>query len=235
MRSASAIAAVLALSLAPSAATGKPAAKAPVAHDWTRTVTATVQGGVRMGNPAAPVKLVEYGSLACPHCRHFEETGYKPLVQSYVRTGKVSYEFRIFLINGPDISISLLARCAAPARFFPMSELVYATQPQWEKRIVDMSDSAKAELDKLTDQQRVVRFAEIGGLPQIAAHFGVTPDRARQCLADANAMQRLLDMTKAAMDNGITHTPTFLINGKVTDAATWDELEPLLQRAGGRA
>jgi protein-disulfide isomerase len=236
MRSAGAVAAAaLALSLAPAAAAPKPATKAPAAHDWARTVAATREGGVRMGNPAAPVKLVEYGSLACPHCRHFEETGYKPLVQSYVRTGKVSYEFRIFLINGPDISISLLARCAAPAKFFPMSELIYATQPQWEKRIVDMSDAAKAELDKLTDQQRVVRFAEVGGLPQIAARFGVTPAQARQCLADPNATKRLIDMTKAAMDSGITHTPTFFVNGKMTDAATWEELEPLLQAAGERA
>lgn len=235
MRCASAVAAVLALSLAPSAAAAKPAAKAQAVRDWSRTVAATAEGGVRMGNPAAPVKLVEYGSLACPHCRHFEETGYRPLVQSYVRTGKVSYEFRIFLINGPDIAISLLARCAAPARFFPMSELVYATQPQWEKRITDMSDAAKAELETLTDQQRIVRFAEIGGLPQIAIHFGVTPARARQCLADPDATKRLVDMTKAAMDNGITHTPTFLINGKITDAATWEELEPLLQQAGARA
>ena len=74
-----------------------------------------------MGNPNARVKLVEYGSLACPHCRHFEETGYKPLVQGYVRTGRVSYEFRSFLLNAPDISVSLLAHCAGPAKFFPMS------------------------------------------------------------------------------------------------------------------
>ncbi len=56
-----------------------------------------------MGNPYAKTALVEYGSLACPHCRHFEETGYKPLVQQYVRTGRVSYEFRNFLLNAPDI------------------------------------------------------------------------------------------------------------------------------------
>ena len=68
----------------------------PAPRDWSRTVAATPEGGFRMGNPNAKVKLVEYGSLACPHCRHFEETGYKPLVQQYVRTGRVSYEFRNF-------------------------------------------------------------------------------------------------------------------------------------------
>jgi protein-disulfide isomerase len=47
-------------------------------------------------------------------------------------------------------------------------------------------------------------------------------------------LQRLLDMTKSAMDNGVNHTPTFIINGKVTDAATWDQLEPLIRKAAGR-
>jgi protein-disulfide isomerase len=234
MRVALGIAALLALPLMPSAAPAKPAPKAQAARDWTRTVVLTPQGGFRMGNPAAPVKLVEYGSLACPHCRHFEQTGFKPLVQNYVRTGKVSYEFRNMLINGPDISISLLTRCAGPAKFFPMSQEVYATQEQWEKKIEDMSAADEAALDKMTDEQRVVRYAELGGLGDIAARFGVTPQRARQCLTDANGTKRLIDMTQAAMDSGIKHTPTFIINGKVTDAATWEELEPLLRQAGGR-
>jgi protein-disulfide isomerase len=68
----------------------------------------------------------------------------------------------------------------------------------------------------------------------IAAKFGVTDTQARQCLADPKGLQRLLDMTKSAMDNGVNHTPTFIINGKVTDAATWDQLEPLIRKAAGR-
>lgn len=212
--------------------TAAAAAKA-AARDWSRTVVVTSQGGFRMGNPAAPVKLVEYGSLACPHCRHFEETGYKPLVQNYVRPGRVSYEFRNLLINGPDLSISLLTRCSGPARFFPMSQVVYATQPQWEDRINKMSDADKAAMDKMNDQQRVVRFAELGGMIPLAARFGVAPARARQCLSDSKALQRLLDMTKAANDSGVDHTPTFIFNGKVSSAATWEQLEPELKKALG--
>jgi protein-disulfide isomerase len=226
--------AALALPLSPAAA-AKVAPKATVSHDWSRTVVATPEGGFRMGNPNAKVTLVEYGSLACPHCRHFEETGYTPLVQRYVRTGQVSYEFRNLLINGPDISISLLAHCAGPAKFFPMSQLVYATQPQWQKKLADMSDADKAEVEKMTDQRRVVRFAQIAAFGGIAARFGVTPARAQQCLADPKGLQRLLDMTKAAIDNGIHSTPTFLIDGKETSAATWEDLEPQLKAAvGGR-
>src|SRR3954449_9357377 len=226
---AAAVAVAVALCLAPAAALN---AKEAPSRDWSRIVAATPEGGFKMGNPNAKVALVEYGSLACPHCRHFEETGYKPLVQQYVRTGRVSYEFRNFLLNAPDISVSLLAHCAGPAKFFPMSELVYATQPQWIDRIVKMTDAQKSEVEGMSDAQRVVRLGEIAGFPQIAARFGVTPVRARQCLSDPKGLERLLNMTKAAEDSGINHTPTILINGKVTDAATWEQLEPQLKKAG---
>lgn len=235
MRLKSLFVAFLALSIAPTAVAAKsPPKKASVSRDWSRTVAVTPEGGFRMGSPTALVKIVEYGSLACPHCRHFEETGYEPLVRNYVRTGKVSYEFRNLLISGPDISISLLTRCAGPGKFFAMSQFVYATQKQWQDKIAGMSEPEKAALDQMTDQQRVVRYAELGDMGQIAAKFGVTTERARQCLADPKALQGLLDMTKAATDGGVSHTPTFLINGQMTDAATWEDLEPLIRKAAGR-
>lgn len=219
-----------ALCLTPVAAS---AAKPAPVRDWSRTVVATPEGGFRMGNPNAKVRLIEYGSLACPHCRHFEETGYKPLVQQYVRSGRVSYEFRNFLLNAPDISISLLAHCAGPAKFFPMSEVVFTTQSQWQAKLAGLTDAQKAEIEKMTNAQAIARFAELGGFPQIAARFGVAAARARQCLADPNGLDRLLTMTKTAQDAGINHTPTFLINGKEVDAATWEQLEPELKAAGG--
>jgi protein-disulfide isomerase len=234
IRFAAALATLLVLPLVSATAATQPAHKSAIQHDWTKTVVATPEGGFRMGNPAAQVKLVEYGSLACPHCRHFEETGYKPLVQNYVRSGRVSYEFRNLLINGPDISISMLTHCAGAANFFPMSQQVYATQLEWQTRIENIGDADKAALEAMTDAQRVIRFAELGAMPQLAARFGVSPGQARQCLADPKGMKRLLDMTQAATDKGIDHTPTFIINGKVTNAATWEELEPLLRQAGGR-
>jgi protein-disulfide isomerase len=218
------------LFFAPAVAAAKPAAR-----DWSRDVVATPEDGFRMGNPNAKVKLVEYGSLACPHCRHFEETGFKPLVQQYVRTGEVSYEFRNFLLNAPDIAISMLAHCAGASKFFPMAEVVYDTQPQWFQKVEAMTDAQRAEIEKMSDSQRIVRISEIAGFAQIAARFGIAPARAQQCLGDPKALERLLNVTKSAEDEGINHTPTFLINGKVTDAATWEQLEPELKAAiGGR-
>ena len=222
-----------ALLLPATAAAARPVAKPSAVRDWSQTVVLTPEGGFRMGNPAAPVKLIEYGSLACPHCRHFEETGFAPLVQNYVRIGKVSYEFRNLLINGPDISISLLARCSGPANFFAMSRFVYATQPQWQKKLEDMSDTDKAALGSMNTQQQIARYAEIAGMGQMAARFGLGSDKAKTCLADPEGLQKLLDMTKAAESAGVNHTPTFLINGKVNDAATWEELGPELKKALG--
>ena len=228
MRIAAALAsaAVLGLATPPSAATAAPA------RDWSKTVVATPEGGFRMGNPGAKVKLIEYGSLACPHCRHFEETGYKPLVAKYVRTGRVSYEFRNLLLNAADISISLLAHCAGPAKFFPMSEVVFAAQPQWETKVANLSNSDKAAIEKMTDQQRIMRMADVAGFRPIAARFGLTPAQANRCLADPKGLQRLLDVTQKAESSGVDHTPTFIINGKVTDAALWEDLEPQLRKAG---
>jgi protein-disulfide isomerase len=227
---AAAVALAAAICISPAAAS---AAKPAPSRDWSRTVAATPEGGFRMGSANAKVKLVEYGSLACPHCRHFEETGYKPLVQGYVRTGRLSYEFRNFLLNAPDISVSLLAHCAGPAKFFPMSAVVFATQPQWFNKVAGITAEQRAEIEKMSDAQRIARLAEIAGFPQIAARFGVTPARAQQCLADPKGLERLINMTKAAQDAGITRTPTFLINGKETDAATWEQLEPQLKKAAG--
>jgi protein-disulfide isomerase len=225
IRAAIAIGLTLVLAAAPLSAKPK--------TDWARTVVATGAGGFRMGSPAAKVKLLEYGSLACPHCRHFEETGYKPLVDQYVRTGRVSYEFRNLLLNAPDISISLLAHCAGAANFFPMAQAVYAAQPQWLDKVTGISGAEETEIEKMSDQQRVIRYAEIADFPQLAAKFGVTPARARQCLADPKGLQRLLAITNRADELGVTHTPTFFINGKVSDAATWEQLEPELKAALG--
>src|SRR3546814_9181159 len=67
-----------------------PAAQAEAAKDWTKTVARTPEGGFRVGNPDAPVKLVEYGSLTCDHCAHFAEEATPKLLGQYVRSGRVS-------------------------------------------------------------------------------------------------------------------------------------------------
>ena len=220
-------AAALLLAAVGGPAAAKPAAK-PVPADWSRTVVATPQGGFRMGRPNAPVKLVEYGSLVCSHCRHFAETGADPLVSGYVRTGKVSWEFRPYILSGLDIAANLLAGCGGARSFFPMAHDFYAAQPIWAGRI-DQAESDR--IASLPESQMYAEFAKASGIGAIAAKHGVSPQRANQCLRDGAAALRLAKIAETANGLGVTGTPTFFVNGRKTDAYDWPSLKPLLGKS----
>jgi hypothetical protein len=114
-----------------------------------------------------------------------------------------------------------------------MAEAVYSAQPDWEKRLAAMSDADRAAVAKMADHQVLIRYAEVTRLVPVAAKFGVTPARARQCLTDDKTLQRLIAVEQAGNDQGVSHTPTFFIDGKMSDAASWEELEPQLKSALG--
>ena len=226
-----AAAAGLALTVAPAAAA--PARKAaPVQRDWSRTVVMTPEGGFRMGNPAARVKLVEYGSLTCGHCAAFAKEGMAPLL-AQVRTGKVSYEYRNYILNGLDVAASLVARCGGPNRFFPIADKLYATQPQWMGRLSALTQAQKDQLRALPESQRLGRLADTVGLTQIAAQHGITPARSKACLADQAALDRLDKMVNDASNQGVEGTPTFFINGANIGSHTWATLAPILRESAG--
>ncbi len=205
---------------------------AAAARDWTRIVVATPELGFRMGNPAAKVKLVEYGSLTCGHCAHFSAQGDAALA-AFVRRGTVSYEYRNYVLNGIDVAASLLTRCSGPAGFFPMTHRLYATQPQWLGRITGLTAAQKEALGKLPEAQRLPRLAQMGGLTQIAGSYGVTPARAARCLTDEAGMNQLNRIGETATALGVEGTPTFLLNGANIGSHTWATLEPILRESGG--
>jgi protein-disulfide isomerase len=230
--------ATLALALAGLATVGPHAAAAPApkaapAADWARTVVATPEGGFRMGNPNARVKLVEYGSLTCGHCAAFSRDGTARLVGAYVKSGKVSYEYRNFVLNGLDVAATLVARCGGPARFFPIADRLYATQPQWMGRLSALTAAQKAQLNALPENQRLGRLAEAVGLTGLAARHGVSPAQAKRCLADPAALDRLGKMAEAASAQGVAGTPTFLLNGANIGTHNWATLEPILRESAG--
>jgi protein-disulfide isomerase len=222
--------AAAALPAAAAAPAGKPA---PAKLDWARTVTATPEGGFLMGNPAAKVKLIEYGSLTCSHCAAFAKDGMASLVGTYVRTGKVSYEYRNMVLNGLDVAATLVARCGGPGRFFPMADGLYATQEQWKDRIRKLTDAQKQALNALPENQRLGRLAELAGIPAIAAQHGIAPAQAKSCLEDEAAFNALGKMNEAATAKGVDGTPTFFLNGASVGSHTWATLEPILREAAG--
>ena len=200
--------------------------------DWTRTLAATPEGGFRMGNPAAKVKLVEYASLTCPHCAHFDAEASAPLA-ALVKAGRVSYEYRSLALNGIDVTATLLARCGGPTKFFPIAHRMFATQKSWVDKISGMPQAQKDQLKKLGTGAMLSRLADHGGLTQIAAQGGVTAAQGKACLADPAALARLDAIGQGAAKLGISGTPSSLINGTRVEAHEWKALEPLIKRAGG--
>ena len=227
-----ALAAVATIALIPMPAHARPVTKSAASRNWTHVFSVTPDGGFRMGNPKAKVAIVEYASLTCPHCRHFAETAMKPLVSQYVRTGKASYEFRSFVLNGIDLAATLLARCNGPAHFFPTAEKLYATQSAWVDKITNLPKAEQDKLNALPDNQLMLGIAKAGNLLPIAAAHGIPTVKAATCLKDDAAAKRLVKMRQAAADSGVTGTPTFLVNGKQVAAYDWATLEPFLKEAG---
>ena len=212
-----------------------PAKKATAARDWSKTVTVTPDGGYRMGNPAAPVKLVEYGSLTCGACGRFAQEGVPQLVSKYVRSGRVSFEFRNYVRDPADMAGALLSRCAPTSNYFALTDRYFTTQQQWVGRLQGVTEAQKAELEKLAPQDRIARFGTLAGLDTMAAQNGVPAARAKACLSDRNGMTQLAKIRQVATDqHKLDGTPMFLLNGKKLDGVhNWSALEPLLKPPGG--
>ncbi len=88
-------------------------------------------GDQALGAANAPVTIVEYASMTCPHCANFHETIYPELKKKYVDTGKVRFIFREFPLDPLAAAGSMLARCAGKDKFFPLIETLFAQQKDW--------------------------------------------------------------------------------------------------------
>lgn len=210
--------------------------KPPRNGDWSTIVSATPAGGFVMGNPNAKVKLVEYGSLTCPHCRAFDETGVTPLINGYVKNGKVAYEFRNYVRDAFDLTASLLARCNGAKGFFPLSRALYKDQPVWIGKIQKVPAAKLEALQNLPPNKQFLELAKLSGLQKYAAARGVPVARSTQCLTNENSVNQLVQMTgdASAAYPDFPGTPTFVVNGKMLErVATWKDLEPKLKSALG--
>ena len=216
--------------------TGEPVAAvaAPAGQAWSAVVSATPEGGMRMGNPEAPLKLVEYGSLSCPHCAKLANDGMETLVSKYVDSGRVSFEFRSFPIHGIiDVPMTVMVRCADPAAYFPLIEQIFANQQEIMTRAEQGNAQAQAA-SQLPPNQRFPALADAFGLTDWFAARGLSRDQAHSCLADTSAAEKIAKEGQAWSDEGINQTPTLVLNGTMLEVAEWSELEPVLQNAGAR-
>jgi protein-disulfide isomerase len=166
-------------------------------------------GDMVMGAENAPVTIIEYASMTCPHCAHFTIETFPKLKERYIDTGKVRYIFREFPLDALAAGASLLARCADKDKYFSLIDLLFHTQDQW---------AVQNPLDPLFN---VVKQA------------GFSREAFNSCLDTRNneASRKILSgieatRTRASDKFKVASTPTFFINGKrIAGAISIDELE----------
>ena len=169
-----------------------------------------------IGKADAPVTVIEYASMTCPHCAHFQETTFPELKKQYVDTGKVRYIFREFPLDNLAAAAFMLARCAGkddPSRYFAMIDTMFKQQRTWavEKPIPPML--------------------------AIAKQAGFTEQSFNACLANQPILDGIEKIrSRAVKDFKVESTPTFFINGtKVTGALSIEEMakviDPYLKKA----
>lgn len=219
-------------------ATGKPSTRhknaSPVAagKQWDQTVTMSAEGFPVLGNPTAPVKLVEFISYTCSHCAEFSKESKLPLNSILVRQGKVSLELRPFLRSAIDETPSLLALCGSQSKYFANSAALLAAQTTWFKPPAD-PDYAKrwATLEAKPAEQRRMIAADLG-LYKLMNARGYTIAQLDTCLNDQGKLDLLTKQTDyAGTTIKVIGTPSFMIDGKLQEIYGWPELEPRLMTA----
>jgi protein-disulfide isomerase len=204
-------------------------AAAPVDH--SKTIVVTPEGGFRMGNPAAKVRLVEYASTTCSHCRAFHLQGHDALIKNYVASGRVSYEVRNLVLNGPDLAATTLARCQGPKSFFRTIDVLFRQQPQWTAPFMTIPDAETKRIGALPEDQQLAAIAVAGKLDQFAAANGMPRAVFDKCLADKAVGAQIDALIARAGKEGVQGTPTFFLNGKKLNVNVWGGVEPQLRAA----
>jgi protein-disulfide isomerase len=163
-----------------------------------------------MGSDKAPVTIVEYASMTCPHCAHFQETTFPEIKKRYIDTGKVRYIFREFPLDNLAAAASMLARCSGEkdsSKYFALIDTLFHQQRQWA-------------VEK-----------PIPPLLAIAKQAGFTEKSFDACLANQKILDGIEAVRQRALDKfKVQSTPTFFINGTLhTGAMSIDDMAKLIE------
>ena len=164
-------------------------------------------GEVAMGADNAPVTIIEYASMTCPHCANFSINTFPALKEKYIDTGKVRFIFREFPFDPIAAGAFMLARCAGNDKFFAVVDLLFHTQRTWA-------------VDK-----------PLAPLLATVKQAGFTEETFKSCLANQKMLDGIEWVRNRASDKfKVDSTPTFFINGqKYAGAMSLDEMEKLIQ------
>jgi protein-disulfide isomerase len=166
-----------------------------------------------LGPENAPVTIVEYASMTCPHCADFHTQVFPKLKAEYIDKGKVRFVFREYPLDEAAMAASMLARCAGDDKFFTMVDVLFDQQRNW------------AIKDKV-----------VPGLMRIAKQAGFTEQSFEACLKDNKLAQQIYeDAQRGSQKFGVRSTPTIFVNGEPFRGASFEELQkaldPLLKSA----
>ena len=208
-------AAALALTVALSAGFGsldvafaqrKPAAPPSGPISSEELMQAGPLGEMTMGAENAPVTIIEYASMTCPHCAHFHETTLPELKKRYIDTGKVRFIFREFPFDPLAAGAFMLARCTDKDKYFPLIDALFSQQNKW---------AVQQPIEPL--------FA-------VAKQAGYTKESFEACLANQDVLKGIEWVrNRGAEKFGVDSTPTFFVNGtKHKGALSIDELAKII-------
>jgi protein-disulfide isomerase len=146
---------------------------------------------IALGPENAPVTIIEYASMTCPHCAAFENTVFPELKKKYIDTGKVRFILREFPLDGLAAAAFMLARCAGPDKYYPLVETLFNQQQKWAVR------------------------NPIEPLMAIAKQAGFTQQTFEACINDKDALAKVQQVRDRASNTfKVKATPTFFINGE---------------------
>jgi protein-disulfide isomerase len=160
------------------------------------------------GDANAPITMIEYSSLSCPHCARFQVDVLPTIKKEFIDTGKVKLIQRDFPLNKPAVQAAQLAHCAGPMRYSALVDILFKTQDQW------------------LNEQAVEKLA------QIAATAGMDRQAFDACLANKDIETKIVASRKAGEDAfQVNATPTFIVNGvKLEGEQTVEDLRALFAK-----
>lgn len=209
---------------------------APAGKTWSDVAAVTADGGLLIGNPEAPIKLIEFASLTCGGCAAFSADSGAELKKDFIDTGRVSFEVRHFLRNPIDLLAASTIQCAPLDRQYPLISNVFANQAELFAGAETGGEAAQAAMSNQADPQRFVKAADALGISTMFQSRGMAADQVKTCLGNVAGVEKLVaDNNKWLETFEITGTPTFVINGQIVEGVSgWAAMRDRLRTMGAR-
>ncbi len=202
------------------------------AQDWNAEYEVTDLGH-RIGNPEAPLQLIEFVSYTCPHCAHFEHEAEAELRYYYIHEGHAALEVRPFIRNIVDIAATLVAECGADDKFFDNHRTLLLTQDDWLGVARELTPAQQQRWNSGPIASRMRAIADDLGFYELMEPKGYTISQLDACLSDeAQAQAIAANPTAGGAEMGVQGTPSFALNGALLDGVhSWPQLSQVLTTA----